>query len=71
MTEVGVSMGTGQPVQLSVVEVLRPDPEPAPTLPLLTVEQIVREMPNRNKPATLTLAQVKLLFLIVIRNYDN
>ena len=51
-------MGTGQPVQLSVVEVLRPDPEPAPTLPLLTVEQIVREMPKKNKPVTLTLVLV-------------
>ena len=71
LMEVGVTMGTGQPVQLSVVEVLRPDPGHAATLPLLTVEQIVREMPNRNKPVTLTLAQVKFIFLIIIYNYDN
>ena len=71
LMEVGVTMGTGQPVQPSVVEVLRPDPGHAATLPLLTVEQIVREMPNRNKPVTQTLAQVKLIFSIVIRNYDN
>ena len=58
LTEVGVSMETGQPVQPSVVEVLRPDKEPAPTLPLLTVGQIVREMPKRNKPVTLTLVLV-------------
>ena len=58
LTEVGVSMGTGQTVHLSVVEVLRPDPEPAPTLPLLTVEQIVRELPNINKPVILTLVLV-------------
>ena len=49
LMEVGVTMGTGQPVQLNVVEVLRPDPGHAATLPLLTVEQIVREMPNRNQ----------------------
>ena len=71
LMEVGVTMGTGQPVQPSVVEVLRPDPGHVATLPLLTVEQIVREMPNRNKPVTLTLAQVKFIFLIIIYNYDN
>ena len=69
--EVGVTMGTGRPVQPSVVEVLRLDLGHAATLALLTVEHIVREMPNRNKPVTQTLAQVKLIFSIVIRNYDN
>ena len=56
---VGVTMGTGQNVQLIVAEVLRPDPGPAPTLLLLMVVQIVREMPNRNNPVILTHAQVK------------
>ena len=56
---VGVTMGTGQNVQLIVEEVLGPDPGPAPTLLLLTVVQIVREMPNRNDPVILTHAQVK------------
>ena len=57
--EVGVTMGTGQNVQPIAVEVLRPDPEPAPTLPLLMVEQIVREISNKNNPVTLTPVQVK------------
>ena len=71
LMEVGVTMGTGQTVQLNVVEVSKQDLGHAATLPLLEVELIVREMPNRNKPVTLTLAQVKLIFLTVIRNYDN
>ena len=62
--EVGVTMGTGQNVQPIAVEVLRPDLEPAPTLPLLTVEQIVREMTNKNNPATLTPVQVSCKPLI-------
>mgnify|MGYP005729224249 CR=1 FL=1 len=56
-----MSMGTGQNVQLIVVEVFRPNPEPAPTLPLLMAVLIVREMPNRNDPVILTHAQVKYL----------
>ena len=51
-------MGTGQHVQRSVVEAPRPDPGHAATLPLLTVEQFVREMPWRYNLATSTLVLV-------------
>ena len=61
LTEVGAIMGTGRTVQLIVVEVLRPEPDPAPILFLLMVVQIVTEMLNRSDPVTLTLAQVKSL----------
>ena len=71
-TEIGVTMGTGQNVQLIVVEETRPDPGPAPTLLLLTVEQIVREMPNRSDLVTLTLALVKsLCFLISLHLFQR
>ena len=59
-------MATGQNVPLSAVEVHKPDPKPAPTLPLLSEEQIVRVMLNRNKPVTLTLAKVSVLFIVLI-----
>ena len=49
-------MGTGRTVQLIVVEVLRPEPDPAPILLLLMVVQIVTEMLNRSDPVTLTVA---------------
>ena len=58
LMEVGVIMGTGQHVQRSVVEAPRPDPGHAATLPLLTVEQLVREMPWRYNLATSTLVLV-------------
>ena len=59
-------------------EVLRSGSEPAPTLPLLMVELIVREMQNRRDPVTLTLALVTLLcfstlapFVPKIMKFDN
>ena len=58
MTQVGANMGTGRNVQLSVVEVLKPDPEPASTLPRVMEEQTVREMLKRNNPVTVNLVRV-------------
>ena len=54
--EVGVITRNGQNVQPSVMEELRPDPEPAATLPLLMEEQIVRERLHKKEIATHKLA---------------
>ena len=56
--EGGVTTGTGQHVQLNVVEAPKLDLGHAATLPLLTVEQLVKEMPWRHNLVTLKLAQV-------------
>ena len=57
-TAVGRTLETGQSVQHSVTQVSKPEPEPAPTLPLNTEEQSVRDMLLRHRSATLTLVMV-------------
>ena len=58
---------TGQSVRSFVVRELKQEPGPVPTLPPLTVEQIVREKLLKLKLAKLTIVQVTvdaIFFLI-------
>ena len=69
LTEDSVISETGQSVRSFVVRELRQEPGPVPTLPPLTVVQIVREKLLKLKLARLTIVQVRVdayFFLIFI-----